>query len=286
MFKRMRVKPGDTTFCKDRQGVTRKKSCGNEARKDDNPPPKRLRVTGKITVADYIMWVAEQTQKITKSGSAFASVKTETCEARATVENSVFIFQRYRARVKSRTTLEAQAEGSRQITIKARNDQEVEGKLKTDVDIALKGSATALCKTPPKEHDECPDIPGNQPEGYECESPEPPEKPVWMQFREFNDLEVNWTDDHCVTVSFPSGSGTISWDAIYGSFATPTMPANSGEQVCNWYKAPSEVPQPSGGTDTISVVATDAQSGTTIGPRSTQPFRIDPAVSHPDRVAS
>ena len=103
--------------------------------------------------------------------------------------------------------------------------------------------------------------------------------PVFLQFGEFNDLEVNWVDDHCVTVSFPEGhSGTIYWTAKFGSFAVPSKPASSGTQVCSDYKAPSEVP--AGGTDTITVTVRDNTTGKTVT-ETTDPFVIHPTAGHP-----
>lgn len=107
----------------------------------------------------------------------------------------------------------------------------------------------------------------------------PEEPPTFLQFREFNDLEVNWTSDHCVTVSFPTGhSGTIYWTAKFGSFAVPSKPASSGVQVCSQYKAPSEVP--ASGTDTITVTVRDNTTGKSVT-KTTDPFVIHPTAPHP-----
>lgn len=102
---------------------------------------------------------------------------------------------------------------------------------------------------------------------------------MFVQFREPNDLEVNWSADHCVTVDFPSGnSGTVFWTAKYGSFATPTKSAQDMIQVCSTYKAPSEVP--AGGTDTITVTATDGTTGLSVT-KSSAPFVINPTAPPP-----
>lgn len=107
------------------------------------------------------------------------------------------------------------------------------------------------------------------------------QSPIFVQFREFNDLEVNWTSDHCVTVDFPAGhSGTVFWTAQYGSFATPTKPAQDMVQVCSTYKAPSEVPP--GGHDTITVTATDGTTGMSVT-QTSAPFVINPTSTPPLR---
>jgi len=103
--------------------------------------------------------------------------------------------------------------------------------------------------------------------------------PVFVQFREMNDLEVNWVDDHCVTVDLPAGhTATVYWDADFGSFAIPQKAAQDGVQVCSDYKAPSEVP--ASGTDKIHVRAVDNTTDLSVQ-KSTQPFVIHPTAGHP-----
>lgn len=106
--------------------------------------------------------------------------------------------------------------------------------------------------------------------------PQPPQPevtpPTFMQFRQINDVYVNATTDHCVTVDFPEGhSGEVFWTATYGSFATVKKSAQDTVQVCSTYKAPSEVP--SGGKDTITVTATDSVTGKSVT-QTSDPFTI------------
>lgn len=109
-----------------------------------------------------------------------------------------------------------------------------------------------------------------------CETDSPP---AFVQFREMNDLEVNWVDDHCVTIDTPAGhTATVYWEATYGSFATPQKTAQDGVQICSLYKAPSEVP--AGGTDRITVRAVDNVTGLDVT-KTTQPFVIHPTAPHP-----
>ncbi len=109
--------------------------------------------------------------------------------------------------------------------------------------------------------------------------PTPTPAPMFIQFREFNDLEVKWTSDHCVTVDTPAGhSATVYWTAVYGSFAIPQKTAQDGVQICSLYKAPSEVPN--GGTDTITVTATDNVTDKSVT-KSTLPFVIQPTAQPP-----
>jgi hypothetical protein len=108
----------------------------------------------------------------------------------------------------------------------------------------------------------------------------PVQPPVFVQFGEFNDLEVNWTSNHCVTVDTPAGhTATVYWDATFGSFAAPQKTAQDGVQICSTYKAPSEVP--AGGTDRITVRAVDNVTDLSVT-KTTEPFMIHPTAPHPE----
>ena len=96
--------------------------------------------------------------------------------------------------------------------------------------------------------------------------------PTYAQFRQINDVYVNATTDHCVTVDFPEDhGGSVFWTANKGSFAITTKTAQDMVQVCASYKAPSEVP--ASGTDTITVTATDNVTGKSVS-KTTDPFTI------------
>jgi hypothetical protein len=109
--------------------------------------------------------------------------------------------------------------------------------------------------------------------------------PTFTQFREFNDLYhslpgMPTTMDHFVTVDTPAGhSYTITWEAVWGSFATPTKTGQDGVQVSSTYTAPSEVPPAhpdmglAAGYDKITVTVVDNVTGQRVV-RSTAPFRI------------
>lgn len=175
-------------------------------------------------------------------------------EAEATVEGTVQATVRETARVRARGNLTVKLQGKTTVEVHADTMAKAKGSATTEA------WASAYCApyTPPP----------------------PAEKPpVFVQFREFNDLEVNWTDDHCVTVDTPAGhSATVYWDATYGSFATSQKPAQDGVQVCSTYKAPSEVP--AGGTDTITVRVVDNVTDLSVT-KSTQPFAIKSTAPHP-----
>ena len=109
--------------------------------------------------------------------------------------------------------------------------------------------------------------------------------PTFTQFREFNDLYKSLpgqptTMDHFVTVDTPAGhSYTVTWTAVWGSFAAPTKTGQDGVQVSSTYTAPSEVPPAhpgeglSAGYDKITVTVVDNVTGQQIV-RSTAPFKI------------
>lgn len=144
---------------------------------------------------------------------------------------------------------------------------------------------------------ECPD---NPPPPYECppntkwtdidkdgkkEEGECFEAPVFVEFREFNDLYRSLpgtptTMNHFVTVDTPAGhSFSVTWSTVWGSFATPTKTGQDGVEVGNTYTAPSEVPPAhtdaglAAGYDKITVTVTDNVTGQKIT-RSSAPFRI------------
>lgn len=287
-YKPWRVQAGDNVFCMGKDGVWRKKSCGNKAKGIfgvPKPPKTKIRVSG--VVQDYLTWAGELELKSQQSGSAMAHVVQyyegkQVCEAKASVSGSVLAYVRQSVTVKSRTMLGISLTAANQAEVQAGTSTTVKGVLEGKVRTHLEGEAMAMCNytpppPPPPAHDECPDIPGDQPEGYECNPPAQP--PVFVQFRQFNDLEVNWTDDHCVTVDTPAGhTATVYWEADFGSFATPQKTAQDGMQICSAYKAPSEVP--AGGTDRITVRAVDNVTDLSVT-KTTDPFVIHPTAPHP-----
>lgn len=111
------------------------------------------------------------------------------------------------------------------------------------------------------------------------------EAPVFVEFREFNDLYRSLpgtptTMNHFVTVDTPAGhSFSVTWSTVWGSFATPTKTGQDGVEVGNTYTAPSEVPPAhtdaglAAGYDKITVTVTDNVTGQKIT-RSSAPFRI------------
>lgn len=127
--------------------------------------------------------------------------------------------------------------------------------------------------------DVCPTIPGDQPVGYVCTSP-----PTFVNITFVNDVQVKWTTNVCTTAIFSSGSGSFIWATGYGSFTGPTTSTNvqSGTEVCNTYTAPTEVP--AGGTDMVTVTATDAALATATAQKSTNSFRILAKPITPTRV--
>lgn len=273
-FKPWRVQAGDNVFCKGRDGKWRKKSCNNIAKGifGVKKPPKRL-IRVKAHVQNYLTWSGELELESEQSGSARAYVVqhdengNKVCEAESSVSGSVLAYVRQWVKVRSRTMLGISLTAANQAEVKAGADTTVKGMLEGKVRTHLEGKAMAMCNyTPPEEEEQPP---------TEEEKP----APIFAQFREFNDLEVNWTSDHCVTVDFPDGNGgTVFWTAQYGSFATASKTAQDMVQVCSTYKAPSEVP--AGGTDTITVTATDSVTGKSVT-KSTAPFVIHETAEHP-----
>lgn len=228
MFDPTTVQAGDNVFCFV-GGKWVKKSCGNEAKGLFGTPraPARLRIHGKVKTVDYLTWKAQQFLDVSKSGSAFVSVHTETCAAGSTVDNTVVFRQKFVVKFRSRTLIDAEVKGGREIEIKAHNDQTVEGWLRTHIVINLHGSATAWCSTPPPP----PPPPGNP-------------KPLLLDYTVPNDLEVNWSMQVCATFSLADGrTGTLTITAVFGTITGGSPFTVSGQgTVCATLTAPSEVP--------------------------------------------
>lgn len=265
VFKRMRVERGDNVFCKDRQGVWRKKSCGNRAKGIFGvPKPPRSLIRYKGVIQDYLSYSGAIGGEAQLDGSGHAYVVQyyegkKVCEASATISGKVAAWYRASVKVRSRSLSRLAVVAGNTARSSLSNNTTVTGDLRGQLNLHLEGKAEAMCNfTPP---------------------PAPEEKPVIAQITEFNDLEVNWTSPHCVTADFPKGhSGTVFWTAKFGSFATSTKSAQDMVEVCSTYKAPSEVP--AGGTDTITVTVTDSTTGLSVT-KSTDPFVIHGTAPHP-----
>jgi len=69
---------------------------------------------------------------------------------------------------------EAQAAGDLALQLDGKSVIQVKAKVRADAFAKASSEAHALaeCRDNPPEHDECPNIPGNQPPGYECNPPE------------------------------------------------------------------------------------------------------------------
>lgn len=274
--------PKGKRFCKI-GGVMRDPVCHNKV-KIGVPKAKKPRgiiITGKINVITSFKFVAEAEAKVTATAKATAKAWCQNewtyAEAYASANAYSYAYARARATGTTKAKAEAAARGAAsQLSLSAsfKGNVEVDAKAKAKATATADAYAKVTCgEGPPPAHDECPNIPGDQPEGYDCNPPEEEAPaPTFAQFREINDVYVSATTDHCVTVDFPDGnSGTVHWTAKYGSFATSTKAAQDMVQVCSTYKAPSEVP--SSGTDTITVTATDSVTGKSVT-QTTDPFVI------------
>lgn len=154
-------------------------------------------------------------------------------------------------RISARSRTEAEAKARQQIALNVRNSTSIKASIMGSGEVAAEGEAKASCSSGDEE------IP-----------------PAFVQFREVNDVYVNATTEHCVTVDTPAGhTATVYWTATFGSFATPQKTAQDGVQICSTYKAPSEVPVPSGGTDRITVRAVDNVTDLSVT-QTTDPFVI------------
>lgn len=270
-----RIPKGDNLFCYKKGFGKRvfKASCDNEvwgtSRNPKKKAPKSMpRIKGRVVIQNYLSYTGSLSVSASQSGSASAYVVQydtqgrKVCEARSGVEAKGYANVSGSVKVKARSAQAIRVEAARQARISANQKLTASGQLKGNVKIALEGKASAMCNyTPP------------------TTPPPVVEPPVFIQFREFNDLEINWKDDHCVTVDTPAGhTATVYWEAKFGSFATPSKTAQDGVQICSIYKAPSEVP--ASGTDTITVRVVDNTTGKSVT-KTTDPFVIHDTAPHP-----
>lgn len=274
--------PKGKRFCRI-NGAVRDPICHNMVKigvPKSNPP--KNAITGQVKFVKKLRWhvkaVAKADEKVTSHAKAWCNTSSAYAYGegrgmaaayavgRGSASGSVLVSLFAKAEGRAAGDLALQLDGKSVIEVKAEVRASAFVKAKTEA------HATAECRDieQPPTHDECPYIPGDQPEGYECNPPVSP--PTFAQFREINDVYVNATTEHCVTVDFPEGhSGTVYWTANKGSFAVPQKSAQDMVQICSTYKAPSEVP--ASGTDTITVTATDSTTGKSVS-KTTDPFVI------------
>lgn len=259
--------PKGYRFCRI-NGAVRDPKCHNQVKigVPKSKPPKNA-IRGEVKFVKRLRWhvkaVAKADEKVTSHAKAWCNTQsayaygegrgsaTAYAVGRGSARGSVLVKVLVKARMQAAGDLSLQLGGKSVIKVKA----EVR--------------ATAFAKATSEAHAKavCTDKPPTV------------EAPVFVQFREVNDLEVNWTADHCVTVDTPDGhTATVYWEANFGSFAIPQKIAQDGVQICSVYKAPSEVP--AGGTDRITVRAVDNVTGKSVT-RTTDPFVIHPTAPHP-----
>lgn len=281
--------PKGKRFCRI-NGAVRDPICHNQVKigVPKSKPPKNA-IRGEVKFVKRLSWkveaVAKADEKVTSLAKAWCTTQSAYAYGEGKASALAYAVGRGSARgsvlVKLFAQAEQQAAGDLALQLGGRSVIQVKADVRASAfaKASSEAHAKAVCKDieQPPTHDECPDIPGDQPEGYECNPPAQP--PVFVQFRQFNDLEVNWTDDHCVTVDTPAGhTATVYWEADFGSFATPQKTAQDGMQICSTYKAPSEVP--AGGTDRITVRAVDNVTDLSVT-KTTDPFVIHPTAPHP-----
>ncbi|HRK40664.1 MAG TPA: hypothetical protein PLN95_01120 [Candidatus Saccharibacteria bacterium] len=274
--------PKGKRFCRI-NGAVRDPICHNQVKigVPKSKPPKNA-IRGKVKFVKKLKWhveaVAKADEKVTTHAKAWCNSNSGYAYGEGRGMAAAYAVGRGSARgsvlVKLFAQAEAQATGDLALQLDGKSVIQVKAKVRADAFAKASSEAHALaeCRDNPPEHDECPNIPGNQPPGYECNPPETP--PTFMQFRQFNDLYKSLPDqpttmEHCVTVDFPEGhSGEVFWDANRGSFANPRKAAQDGVQICSIYTAPSE-----SGSDTITVTATDSTTELSVT-KTSDPFAI------------
>lgn len=271
--------PKGKRFCRI-NGAVRDPICHNMVKigVPKSQPPKNA-ISGQVKFVKKLRWhvkaVAKADEKVTSLAKAWCNTSSAYAYGEGRGMAAAYAVGRGSASgsvlVKLFARAESQAAGDLALQLGGKSVVEVKAEVRATAFVKAKteAHATAECRDT-ETYDECTNIPGDQPEGYECYPPVTP--PTFAQYRQINDVYVNATTDHCVTVDFPEGhSGTVYWTANKGSFAVPQKSAQDMVQVCSTYKAPSEVP--ASGTDTITVTATDSTTGKSVS-KTTDPFVI------------
>jgi len=254
-YKPWRVQAGDNIFCMDHAGDWRKKSCGNKAKGIfgvPKPPKSKIRVKG--VVRDFLAASGKIAGEGELEGHASAHVVQyddngrKVCEASATVEGRGWGMFEAWIKVRSRSMVSFSAEAERQVKAKLRSNTQIRGTLVGRLKLSIEGNAMAMCDVapPPPPTDECPDIPGDQPPGTDCE----PDSSI-VSVEQPNDVLWGNTRTIRVTGVVPAGqTATLKSSAGIGSIATSdrSMTVSGDFDVLVHYTAPTE-----GTSDTFTV---------------------------------
>lgn len=255
--------PKGKVFVKGKDGWWHDPDCWNKLKTKKKKVKPRLIVRGKVKVVKRFVFTASSTALAQGDAAAkarawcvgFGSEAEGIGSGNASFRTEATATGTGRTKAEAEVAAKTASEGKLNLQIGSKLALEMNLKTTAEGNASADATAKAVCS----------DVPP---------PPVPDDAPLFAQFREFNDLEVNWTSDHCVTVDFPKGhSGIVFWTAEFGSFATQSKPAEDMKQVCSLYKAPSEVPVVTGGEDTVTVTATDDVTGLSVT-KSSKPFLI------------
>lgn len=276
-----KVPAGDNTFCT-KKGAGKqvfKKSCGNRVwgvPGGPKSPPKSLpRIKVKVQIQDYLTFKGKLKVQTSQSGSASAYVVQyyegkKVCEASASVRGTGYVSVEAYISVRARTFTAIRVSATNSAQVSANTQITASGSLKAAVKLVLEGEARAMCNftpppPPPPPHDECPNIPGDQPPGYECNPP-----PVIVDLKRINDLNPGWETPVCAKADFQmdhNGKLTFSFESGGITGTNPVMVADM-QEGCATLVAPTDP-----GTYTYKVTATDSVTGASVTKES-QPFQV------------
>jgi len=265
----MKSYPKGKVFVLGKDGWYHDPNCWNKA-KINKKKPRGPIIRGKVKIVKKFVFTASSTALAQGDAAAKARAWCVGLGSEAEGIGSGNASFRTEATATGTGRTKAEAEAAAKMAAEGKLNLQIGSKFA--LEMSLKTTAEGNASADATAKAVCSDVPP---------PPVPDDAPLFAQFREFNDLEVNWTSDHCVTVDFPKGhSGTVFWTAEFGSFATPTKPAKDMVQVCSLYKAPSEVPVVTGGEDVITVTATDDVTGLSVM-KFSKPFLIKETATHP-----
>lgn len=267
VWKWKRVQPGDK-FCFDAGGKLRDTECGNEAKFS---PPKKLRkkaFKGKTKIRRKGRMHGEAEAETTgKSHSGVVAVQlTGFCAGSTASGNGT---AEYYARAKSTFWARSVSELKAMFEAEAMKLKvQEENKASGSVSATAKGNAQTdasgkiVCNTPPPpptEEDECPEIPGHQPPGTDCEPPKedtPPEmtctgmEHIFVgEDRMAYDFDAFDADGHAISFGAPVVTGPLN------VVTTERSVYNGKQRLTVWITA-QHIPEGTSQAASVKVIAT------------------------------
>lgn len=269
--------PKGYRFC-EINGKIRDPECDNQVKigVPKSHPPKNA-ITGKVKFVKRIVYRAVSVSRVHEKVVARSKSWCNTANTHAYGEGrgSAEVWAKGRAVLKGRVlvklfaSVNAASQGNLEANLEAQGIVDVKGQTKSSAfgKAVAESSSKAVCSET-EQYDECSNIPGNQPEGYECYPPSQP--PTIVDLTRPNDTNPGWTTPACAVADFPKEhSGTLYFAFESGTVqGTNPVQVNDLQQGCVTLVSPTEE-----GWYTYKVTATDSVTGLSVTKES-QPYHV------------